>query len=184
MFPDRLVIPEDNRILYYARDREKFSFLSHFHAAPIILDGEIWPTVEHFYQAQKSSDPDYRQAIRSAVSPGIAKRLAAQPHAPRRISAQSWFRRSGTLPRPDWHEVKLDIMRRADLAKFTQNADLAELLLATGDAELVEDSQSEPYWGIGPDGHGSNWAGHVLMEVREKLRTARKGDKAPAEIGN
>jgi N-glycosidase YbiA len=57
-------------------------------------------------------------------------------------------------------------MRRVDLAKFTQHADLAELLRATGDAELVEDSPSEPYWGIGPDGQGSNWAGRVLMKVR------------------
>jgi ribA/ribD-fused uncharacterized protein len=60
-------------------------------------------------------------------------------------------------------------MRRADLAKFVQNPDLAELLLATGDAGLIEDSPSEPYWGIGPDGNGLNWAGRVLMEVRKIL---------------
>jgi ribA/ribD-fused uncharacterized protein len=71
-------------------------------------------------------------------------------------------------------------MRRVDLAKFSQHADLAELLRATGDAELVEDSPSEPYWGIGPDGQGSNWAGRVLAEVREKLRGARSGEKEPA----
>ena len=44
------------------------------------------------------------------------------------------------------------------------------LLLATGDAELVEDSPGEPFWGIGPDGAGLNWAGRVLMEVRTQLR--------------
>jgi ribA/ribD-fused uncharacterized protein len=129
-------------------------------------------TVEHYYQAQKSLDSAYRQAIREAVTPGRAKRLAAPPDAPRRVSAQSWFRKNGILPRPDWHEVKLETMRRGDLAKFTQHLDLAALLLATGDAELIEDSPSEPFWGIGPEGHGSNWAGRVLMEVREKLRAA------------
>jgi predicted NAD-dependent protein-ADP-ribosyltransferase YbiA (DUF1768 family) len=51
-----------------------------------------------------------------------------------------------------------------------QNGDLSSLLLATGDAELVEDSPFEPFWGIGPDGRGLNWAGRVLMEVRELLR--------------
>jgi ribA/ribD-fused uncharacterized protein len=164
------VIPADNRILYFDRDRELFGFLSHFHPASVFLDGESWPTVEHYYQAQKSPDPAYRQAIREALTPGRAKRLAAPPGAPRRVSAQSWFLRNQALPRPDWHEVKLDIMRRADLAKFTQHPELAALLLATADAELVEDSPSEPYWGTGPDGQGLNWAGRVLMEVRTALR--------------
>ena len=106
------------------------------------------------------------QAIRNAVSPGRAKRLAAPPGQPRRVSAQSWFRRNKCEPRPDWHEVKLEIMRRAVRAKFMQNADLAEMLRATGTTELVEDSSSEPFWGFGPDGQGSNWLGRVLMEVR------------------
>lgn len=167
--PD-IVVPTDNRILYFGRDRDRFRFLSHFHASPITIDGEDWPTVEHYYQAQKSANPEYNAAIRAAVSPGLAKRLAAPPSAPRRISQNSWFRKHGEMPRPDWHEAKLDIMRRADQAKFAQNADLAMLLLATGDAELVEDSPGEPFWGIGPDGAGLNWAGRVLMEVRTQLR--------------
>ena len=167
---DTPTIPSDGRILYFARDRAAFGFLSHFHPAPIELDGQLWPTVEHYYQAQKSEDPGYRAAIRDARSPGMAKRFAADPRAPRRISAQSWFRKNGARPRDDWTDVKLDMMRRADLAKFTQNADLAALLLATGDAELIEDSPYEPFWGLGQDGAGQNWAGRVLMEVRAGLR--------------
>lgn len=164
-------VPPDNRILYFGRDREAFRFLSHFHVSPILLDGERWRTVEHYYQAQKSTNPDYVAAIRAAVHPGLAKRLAAHPSAPRRISQGSWFRRNGEQPRADWHDVKLDVMRRADRVKFEQNPDLAELLLATGDAELVEDAPGEPFWGIGPDGVGLNWAGRVLMEVRAQLRS-------------
>jgi len=61
------MIPPDGRILYFARDRADFVFLSHFYPSPILLDGEIWPTVEHYYQAQKSDDPAYRDAIRGAV---------------------------------------------------------------------------------------------------------------------
>lgn len=166
------MIPPDNRVLYFGRDRTSFFFLSHFYPNPMLLDGEVWPTVEHYYQAQKSDDPEYKAAIRAAARPGLAKRLAAQPSAPRRISRDSWFRKNGKQPRADWHEAKLDIMRRADYAKFDQNADIATLLLATGDAELIEDSLSEPFWGIGPDGHGPNWAGRVLMEVRDRLRSS------------
>lgn len=169
MTPDSLTIPADGRILYFGRDQDRFGFLSHFYPAPVQLDGELWLTVEHYYQAQKSPDPAYRQAIREAATPGRAKRLAAPPDAARG-AGQSWFRKTGSLPRADWHEAKLAIMRRADHAKFTQHPNLARLLLATGDAELVEDSPSEPYWGIGPDGQGLNWAGRVLTEVRESLR--------------
>ena len=166
------IIPPDNRICYFGRDRLQFRFLSHVHPSPIALDGETWPTVEHFYQAQKSTDPRYRAAIRAALHPGLAKRLAAPPHAPRRISKESWFKAHGVLPRADWHDVKLEIMRRADRAKYEQNRGLASMLLATGDAELIEDAPGEPFWGVGPDGAGHNWAGLVLMEIRSSLRDA------------
>ncbi|MBV9874846.1 MAG: NADAR family protein [Verrucomicrobia bacterium] len=165
-------IPPDRRILYFKRDRETFGFLSHFWPAPIMIDAEKWPTAEHYYQAQKATDPGYREAIRQAATPARAKKLAAQPHAPGRISHHSSFRASGTLLREDWFEVKLGIMRRADHAKFMQHPDLAAALLATADAELVEDSPFDPYWGIGRDGQGLNWAGRVLMEIRQELAAA------------
>lgn len=164
-----LAKPEaDGRILYFARDREAFGFLSHFHPAPIEIDGETWATAEHFYQAQKSFDPAYRAAIRAAETPGAAKQLAARPD-PRR-ARRSWFADFAQEPRADWPEVKLDLMRRADWAKFTQHQTLQKRLLATGTAELVEDSPYDAFWGTGPDGAGLNWAGRVLMEIREKLR--------------
>ena len=173
--PVAITIPSDNRILYYGRDRAHFRFLSHFHPSPITLDGEDWPTVEHYYQAQKSFDPAYRTAIRAAERPGQAKRLAAPPDTPSRFSKGSWFKKHAVPPRADWHEVKLDIMRRADRAKYQQNPDLAALLAATGSAELVEDSPSEPFWGIGTEGNGPNWAGRILMEIREELALGSKG---------
>lgn len=163
----------DGRILYFARDRAEFDFLSHFHSSPIELDGESWPTVEHYYQAQKSFSQDYRAAIRAAGTPATAKRLAANPDRHRAAGRKSWFLEAGETPRPDWAAVKLDIMRRADLAKYTQNPELGERLLATGTAELIEDSPFEPFWGIGHDGAGENWAGRVLMEVRALLWARR-----------
>jgi N-glycosidase YbiA len=167
------MIPTDGRILYFARDRASFRFLSHFYQSPIFVDGETWPTVEHYFQAQRSNDPTYREAIRRAVTPGNAERLAASPDAPRRISKQSWFRRHGMQPRADWRDVELDIMRRGDWAKFTQNPPLAEMLLATGSAELLEDSPVDVFWGQGPDGLGQNWAGRILMEIRDRLRSSK-----------
>lgn len=163
-------VPPDNRILYFGRDRHEFRFLSHFYPSPIEIDGEKWPTVEHFYQAQKSPLHPYRQAIRDAAKPGMAKRLGTAPTASPKAARGSWFGKHEKLPRADWEAVKLDIMRQGDWAKFSQNSDLAELLLATGNAELIEDSPSDSFWGGGPDGNGANWAGRVLSEIRDRLR--------------
>ncbi len=172
---------DDGRILYFARDRDRFGFLSHFEPSPVLMDGERWPTVEHYYQAQKSADPAYVAAIRAAPTPGMAKQIAAAPD-PGRLGAQhSWFAQEGRAPRGDWADVKLAIMHRADLAKFTQNPALRERLLATGDAELVEDSPHDAFWGSGPDGLGLNWAGQILMEIRTALHDHDAVGDAPAD---
>lgn len=176
--PSGVSLPEDGRILYYRRDRAEFGFLSHFHPSPFLLDGEAWPTVEHFYQEQKSADPEYRSAIRAAVHPGHVKRLSTAPHLPKRLSKGSWFKKTGSVPRSDWDEVKFDIMYRADQAKYLQNPDLAALLLATREAELIEDSTSDAFWGIGSDGLGLNRAGALLVQIRSHLREASLGDRA------
>ena len=69
---------------------------------------------------------------------------------------------------------ELEIMKRGDHAKYAQNPELAARLLATGDAELIEDSDSDGFWGIGKNGDGPNWAGRVLMEVLFKREVIRK----------
>jgi ribA/ribD-fused uncharacterized protein len=62
-------------------------------------------------------------------------------------------------------------MRDAVLAKFSQHADLKEILLSTADAKLVEHTFNDSYWGDGGDGSGQNKLGQILMSVREELRT-------------
>ena len=61
-------------------------------------------------------------------------------------------------------------MRAAVDAKFRQHAALRELLLATGDAKLVEHTDRDAYWGDGGDGTGRNMLGRILMAIRETLR--------------
>jgi hypothetical protein len=64
-------------------------------------------------------------------------------------------------------------MRRVLRAKFTQHADLRELLLSTGDARLVEvatiDNEVNRLWGE-VNGIGKNMLGVMLMELREQIR--------------
>ncbi len=129
-------------------------FLSNFYEAPLKINGEIWKTVEHFYQASKFSHPDIIQRIRDAATPMEAKVLGASRVYP---------------VRGDWNEYRLDVMRLGVLAKFRQNADLRDKLLQTGSRMLVE-ATADPFWGRGRDGKGLNHLGRILMEVRSALQ--------------
>ena len=164
------VIPADGRILFAQRDRADYGFLSNFHPAPFMIDGERWPGVEWFYQAGKSTDDEYRRQIRAAPHAGKAKRLGDSRIGDPRIAKASRFRKRPELLRPDWEAVKLDIMREGVRAKFRQNGDLASMLLATGQAPLIEDIPGDRFWGVGADGTGENMLGKLLMAARDELR--------------
>ncbi len=134
---------------------DEFGEFSNFAAYPIVMDGERWPTTEHYFQAQKFEDVAYQQKIRKANSPMIAARLGRD--------------RKQKLRR-DWESAKVGIMRDAVMAKFTQHEDLQTLLLSTGDAKLVEHTENDDYWGDGGDGSGKNKLGQILVQVRDTIR--------------
>lgn len=119
------------------------------------MDGAWWPTVEHYFQAQKFEDEAYRERIRVAPGPREAKNLG----------------RTRDLPlRADWDEVKEEVMLAACRQKFATHEEAREVLLSTGDEELVENAPNDAFWGCGPDGQGRNALGRILMQVREELR--------------
>ena len=140
---------------------DDFGQFSNFAPFPINLDGERWPTSEHYFQAQKFDDPAYRLKIRKANSPMVAATLGRDRK--RKI-------------RRDWESVKVGIMSFAVLAKFTQHEELRTLLLSTGDAKIVERTDEDAFWGDGGDGGGKNMLGQILMNVRESLRAAATVD--------
>ena len=79
----------------FRSNSELYSEFSNFAPYPIVLDGQDWPTVEHYYQAQKFTSVEYRSRIRLAPHPAAAKNLSKSKSQPRR---------------PDWTEIKVDIM--------------------------------------------------------------------------
>lgn len=126
------------------------AFLSNFHPAPLIFDDIHYLNSEAAYQAQKCPD---RAAEFAALEPMESKRLG----------------RKVTM-REDWDIVKQPIMLRIVRAKFQQNPALAEKLLATEDATLIEGNYwKDVYWGV-CDGVGENHLGKILMQVRKELR--------------
>ena len=54
-------------------------------------------------------------------------------------------------------------------AKFSQNAELKNLLLSTGDSTIIEDSFIDMYWG-GAKKEAKSMLGVLLMIMRERLK--------------
>lgn len=128
------------------------AFLSNFHPAPVEWMGLEVPTVEHGFQLAKTLDPEARRAIARTSAPGEAKRLG------RRV-----------VLRPDWEESKCVVMALLLLQKFTRHRDLAQALLATGSAQLIEGNDwGDAFWGM-VNGSGRNELGKQLMAVRALL---------------
>jgi N-glycosidase YbiA len=137
---------------------DEYGELSNFALYPITLKGKRWPTSEHYFQAQKFVATRDQEEIRSANTPMLAAR---------------WGRDRKRKLRRDWESVKVGVMREAVEAKFLQHDELRALLLATGDATLVEHTENDEFWGDGGDGSGRNELGRILMAVRERLRRSR-----------
>lgn len=133
--------------------------LANFYLRPILLDGKEWPSVEHYFQAQKASDEECKESIRLAATPEEAKTLG-----------RSIKFKQGS----DWEEVKVDVMEVATRAKYRQHQDLKKLLLGTGEKTIREHTATDRFWADGGDGTGKNKMGRILMKVREELRNEEK----------
>lgn len=133
----------------------QYAFLSNFYPVEVRLDGEVYATVEHAYQAAKTIRKAERYMIQYAPTPGKAKRLG----------------RKVTL-REDWEQVKIHVMLHLLRQKFSvQEFKLA--LLATQDATLIEgNNHGDTFWGQ-VDGQGSNQLGLLLMHVRTEIQEGK-----------
>ena len=134
---------------------EDYAFLSNFWTAPLLapFDGETYPSLEHAYQAAKTLNAAERAAIRTKLTPGQAKR------AGRKVSLRS-----------DWEQVREAVMLELLRVKFGAEP-LRSMLLATGEAELVEGNLwHDLTWGrcscLQHGGAGRNLLGQLLMTVR------------------
>jgi ribA/ribD-fused uncharacterized protein len=133
---------------------------------PIVIDGDKWPTVANYLEAQKfTQHKDIYRQIKSTKSLAAVQKIV---QANRAKSDRSFDAR-----RPD-------IMRKAVYAKFTQDNALKALLLNTGDREIIAQQTErsrgvDVYWARDEHGHGLNWLGRILMETRNLLREKEAG---------
>ncbi|MBR1453935.1 MAG: NADAR family protein [Lachnospiraceae bacterium] len=149
-----------------ARFDGKYEFLSNFYNTDVkmLVNGKprTFKNSEAAFQAIKcANDSDVEQF--TTMAPGPAKRLGKK-----------------VLMRSDWETVKDGVMHDVLVAKFTQNKELAEKLIETGDAILIEGNNwHDNYWGVcicddcaeNKDQSNSNHLGDALMMVREELKS-------------
>lgn len=119
--------------------RGEYYFLSNFYSAPVTYNGMCFENNEAAFQAAKCPE---RMTEFCRLNPSEAKRLG------RRVKL-----------RGDWEAVKDTVMYEICKAKFSQNPDLADKLVATKDAELIEgNTWGDRIWGV-CDGVGENRLG-------------------------
>ena len=133
-------------------------FLSNFWLSPVFYGGHTFPSVENAYHAAKISPSDVNaDALMEPFcrcTPGQAKREGR------------------AIPlRENWDVVKLDVMDFLIRWKFSPGHELADKLLETGDAVLIEgNTWGDTYWGV-CRGKGQNHLGRILMRQRDELKS-------------
>lgn len=151
-------------------DRAVFS---QFYPAAFHSDGLMFPSAEHWMMYQKAMLFDDTKIASKILNTEFAGK------------AKEYGRCVADFDQKVWDEEKIGIVRLGNLLKFTQNGELEQILVDTGDRILVEASPYDPIWGIGLREtdfgatnplrwNGDNLLGFILMDVRRILTSTTK----------
>lgn len=166
-----LIDHKDEMLLFYGHkvtDPITDSCLSQWYPCEFKEEGVTYTSAEQYMMAEKArlfADEEMREEIIRTNDPETCKRLG---------------RKVRNFDKEIWDKNKMDIVEHGNLLKFTQNPQLREFLLSTGDKVLVEASPVDCIWGIGigknnPDAldpskwRGENLLGFALMGVRNDI---------------
>ena len=155
--------------------------LSQWYPCSFTIDGQTYNCAEQYMMAEKArvfGDDPIRQQILSETDQMTIKKLG------RKVTGFD-----GAV----WEAERYDVVFRGNMAKFTQNPQLKEFLMGTGDKILVEASPKDTIWGIGldefhPDAcnpekwHGKNLLGFTLMDVRQRLHEEQAAQEMHARF--
>lgn len=142
----------NNGVVIIKEFRGEYFFLSNFYPCSVEYEGKTYQSSEAAFQAAKTTD-DAEREIFTGLSPSQAKERG----------------RSVAL-RDDWEDIKIQVMTDVCYAKFSQNKNLKQKLIETGDAMLEEGNDwGDKFWGC-VDGYGRNHLGEILMAVRTSVQ--------------
>jgi ribA/ribD-fused uncharacterized protein len=133
--------------------RGKYYFLSNFYEAPVTYENIAYQNNEAAFQSAKITDYDKRLQFAN-LNPSQAKSKG----------------RHVTL-RHGWESIKEEVMYEVCKAKFSQNIDLKQKLISTGDEYLEEgNTWGDKEWGT-VSGKGKNKLGKILMRIRDEAKS-------------
>ena len=156
--------------------KELFTFFwsgsfSQWHPSAFTIDGVTYNCAELYMMAEKArlfGDTAREAMIMATSDPRDQKRYGRMVEG---------------FDNAIWMANAKVIVKRASVAKFTQNAHLLSDLMDTTGTTLVEASPEDKLWGIGlrktdrramrrDTWQGKNWLGEVLTEVRDEQPTS------------
>lgn len=134
-----------------------YRFLSNFYPFQVKMQGIVFPSVEHAYQASKTLDMVERRKIAMLPTAGKAKRYG-----------QTLFMVY------NFKSYRLDVMEFLLRQKFSTNSILTQELVETHPEELVEgNTWGDQFWGAvwweeAQQWEGENKLGRLLMKIRQE----------------
>ena len=145
------------------------SCLGQWQPSPFYVDGDKYSCAEQYMMAEKArlfGDEEMREEIMNTSDSKLMKALG---------------RKVRNFDPQVWDKAKYSIVLNGNYYKFTQNKEMMDFLLSTGDKVLVEASPMDTIWGIGlgkdnekahniASWRGKNLLGFALMEVRDEIR--------------
>ena len=130
-----------------------YNWFSNTKLVKLTIDGEVYHSVENYYQSQKILSPILRKEI-ATVPPYESKHLTKKLKI-----------------RDDWEDIKESVMEKALRAKFTQHSFWKEKLLCHQGVIVEWNNWGDRYWGADyKTGKGKNRLGILLMKIREDLK--------------
>lgn len=141
---------------------------SQWHLSTFEIDGVKYNCCEQYMVAKKAllfGDYESYKKIMHEKDPAIQKAIG---------------KKIKDFNRDTWKNYCQKFVFDANYAKFTQNYDLLQIILDTGDKEIVEANSNNNIWGIGLDKsnpdildknkwRGLNLLGEIIMQVREAI---------------
>lgn len=169
-------LKQPDAIEFYRANEKPYGAFSNLYRREIEINGATYQTVEHAYQSLKPRDPRVRDWLMAAPAPSLVALAAhAMPEGeadPAEIMGRTADALLGFHIRPGWSLLRYPWMMACLRAKFTQHGDLRELLLGTGERQIIEagkiNDDAGRRWGI-VKGRGQNYLGRMLMRMRAEF---------------
>lgn len=157
--------------VYFHLPEEPNGYLSNWYASEFDLDGIHFTSVEQYIMYRKCmlfGDTASAKAVLAAKTPDQQKAIG---------------KKAGGYIENVWNGIRQMVVLEGLMAKFSQNEDLKQDILDTGDSWLVECAGQDKIWACGihlddekrkdaSNWSGTNILGFALMEIRDRLRNS------------